>query len=237
MTPNLNCASASKAARRGWACVVLLAASSAVHADCVSGARPRTAEEQAYAGKLSAALKAAMPAAPAPLALEREPEFVLQVACKDTPVGHVVARATASYAASVLYSDRVKLTIRVNYAFPGAKDEVLGALPNKPPGFKVHNLVVDVDGYKPDQIEAIRATLDRARLQALIDAPLPDSPPAPAWTVAKPGQPATKAAAAAPPQPAAEVPAAQEAPAPEPKPAVVDQAKDAVNKLRGLFGR
>lgn len=181
-----------------------------------------------------------MPAAPPPLALEYELKFIEPTPCKGTPVGSIRAGATASYAASLLYDDRVKLTIRVNYAYPGPKDEVLGTLPKKPAGFKVHNLVVNIDGYKPEQIEAIRAALDRARLQALIDGPLPDSPPPPAWTVAKPGQPAAKEAKVAdamPPKPASDAPAAQQTQAPEPKPTAVEQAKNAVNKLRGLLGR
>ncbi len=231
-----------RAASRGWAVAVLLAAASSVQADCDDGTRKRTAEEQSYAAKLGAALKAAMPAAPAPLALEREPQVILQTICKDTPVGHVGALAKATYAASAYYSDKVDLTIRVNYAYPGAKDEVLGALPTKPAPFKVHNLVISVNGHKPELTEAIRTALDRARLQALIDAPLPDTPPAPSWTVAKPDKPADKptdkpTASANPVTPAAEASATQQARTPHPKPAVVDQAKDAVNKLRGLFGR
>jgi hypothetical protein len=246
MTHDIARVSVCRAACRVWAVAVLFAAASNVQADCVDGTRKRTAEEQSYAAKLGAALKAAMPAAPAPLALEREPQVIRGTVCEDTPVGHVSALAKATYAASALYSDKVDLTIRVNYAYPGAKDEVLGTLPKKPAPFKVHNLVISVEGHNPKFTEAIRTALDRARLQALIDAPLPDTPPAPAWTVAKPGKPADEpaqkptdqpTASSNPAKPAPAAPAAQQAQTPDPKPAVVDQAKDAVNKLRGLFGR
>jgi hypothetical protein len=216
-------------------------------ADCVDGSRPATTEEQEFGRKLSASLKAAMPAAPAPLYLESEPEVVLSGVCKDTPVGQAGALATANYTASPDYSDRVKLTIRANYAYPGKDDLVLGTLPKKPAAFKVQNLVVAVDGYKPQYIEAVKQAVDRARLQALIDQPLPATPPPAAWHVGK-ADATTGAAAPAPvaaqaadaaPAPAAAAPANTAAPQPEPDPTppdVTKKTKDAVNKLRGLLG-
>ena len=208
-------------------------------ADCVDGSRARTAEEQEFGRKLSESLKAAMPAAPAPLWLEREPEVILSSnACKDTPVGAVEAIVTASYTASLNYSDRVQLMVRANFAYPKKNDLVLGALPPKPAGFKVHNLVVSIDGYNPQYMESVRQAIDRARLQALIDQPLPSTPAAAAWRVGNAQAPATATAAA--PQPAAAQATEAASPTAEPAPAkpdVAKQTKDAVRKLRGLLGQ
>lgn len=229
------------------ALALFCASAPAAFADCVDGNRDRTAQEQAFADKLIASLKAALPAAPAPLALEREPQVVLQPPCKGTPVGVVNAMVSADYAASAYYSDRTKLTLRANFAYPGPKDVVLGAMPKKPAGFKLHNLVVSIDGYKAQYIDALGRAIDRDRLQTLIDQPLPDTPPPAAWTVATPGAAAPRAEAAAretaaPSSSATAQPAAADrrgppAPAADPAQAVADQAKEAVNKLRGLFGR
>ncbi|GAB4167812.1 MAG: hypothetical protein Fur0039_05830 [Rhodocyclaceae bacterium] len=207
-------------------------------ADCVAGGRDSTAAEKAFADKLAASLKAALPAAPAPLNMEREPRVIMQSLCADTPIGKVGALVSAEYAASPYYGDRVTVTLRANYAYPSADDLVLGTLPEKPAPFKVRNLVVHVDGHKPQYVEAVRQALDRGRLQKLIDEPLPDTPPPVAWTV---GAPAAAKAGAAPkgsapsahPSPAAE----SAPPTPHPTQAVADKAKDAVNTLRGLFGR
>jgi len=214
----------------------------ASRADCVDGTRPATTEEQEFGRKLGASLKAAMPAAPAPLSLEREPEVILSSTCKNTPVGRIGGMATANYTASTHYSDRVKLTLRANYAYPGKDDLVLGTLPKNPVPFKVQNLVVSVDGYKPQYIASVKQAVDRTRLQAMIDQPLPATPAPAAWHVGNAGAPsaAPTAAAAVQAQAADPAPAATPAPQPEPAPAESDVAKktkDAVNKLRGLLGR
>jgi hypothetical protein len=202
------------------------AAAPAARADCIDGAREPTPAEKAFTVKLTASLKAAMPAAPAPLHLEREPQVVAQGVCKDTPVGSAGAMAIADYAASTYYADRVKVTLRANFAYPGANDLVLGSLPKKPAPYEVHNLVVTVDGHKAPYVDALRQAIDRSRLQALLDRPLPDTPAPAAWSV---GGPAAATTAATP---------AERAPtAPDPAHAVADKAKDAVNRLRGLFGR
>ena len=207
--------------------------------DCVDGTRPRTTEEQEFGRKLSESLKAAMPAAPAPLWLEREPEVILGGSvCKDTPVGAIEAIATASYTASLSYSDRVQLTIRANFKYPKKDDLVLGTLPTKPVGFKVHNLVLTVDGYNAQYIESVRQAIDRARLQALIDHPLPAAPAPAAWRVGN--AQATAAASATVPTPAEGSTASTTPPTAEPAPAqpdVAKQTKDAVRKLRGLLGQ
>jgi hypothetical protein len=225
----------------------LLAAGTPSLADCVDGQRAATAEEQAFADKLKAALKSALPAAPAPLYLEYEPvAYAGTGLCKGTPIGQVKGMVTASYTASGNYTDRVELKLRTNYAYYGDKDEVIGTLPKNPAAFKVHNLVIKVDGHKPEYVAAVKQALDREQLKALIEKPLPDTPPPVAWTVGKPAAP--KAPAAAEPSPKDSA-AARNAPpaaagksepapaAPDPARAVTETAKDAVNKLRGLFGR
>jgi hypothetical protein len=130
----------------------LLAAGTPSLADCVDGQRAATAEEQAFADKLKAALKSALPAAPAPLYLEYEPvAYAGTGLCKGTPIGQVKGMVTASYTASGNYTDRVELKLRTNYAYYGDKDEVIGTLPKNPAAFKVHNLVIKVDGHKPER--------------------------------------------------------------------------------------
>jgi len=223
--------------------LTLIALAPAAMADCVDGSRDRTPQEQAFAAKLTASLKAALPAAPAPLLLEREPQVIVQSVCKDTPVGKVSALVSGDYAASLHYSDRVKVTLRTNYAYPDANDLVLGTLPKKPAPFKVQNLVVKVDGHNANYVGALKQAIDRDRLQALIDQPLPDVPPAATWTVGRPGSAAAQASASAPGGASAGTTPVQPAPANKPEQApdsagaVADKAKDAVNKLRGLLGR
>ena len=208
-------------------------------ADCVDGSRSRTTEELEFGHKLSASLKAAMPAAPAPLWLEREPEVILgSSVCKDTPVGAIEAIVTASYTASLNYSDRVQLVVRANFNYPKKDDLVLGTLPTKPVGFKVQNLVLTVDGYNKQYIESVKQAIDRTRLQAMIDQPLPATPAPAAWRVGNAQAPA--GASAAVPTPTESSAAGTPSPTPEPAPAQTDvarQTKDAVKKLRGLLGQ
>ncbi|MCI1193371.1 hypothetical protein MOJ79_16155 [Calidifontimicrobium sp. SYSU G02091] len=128
----------------------------------------------------------------------------------------------------------------------------LGALP--PPSgfrFKVHGLQAIVAGPRgaDAQRNALLAAFDRARLQTLIDQPLPQEPPPAAWHV---GPAPVAAAPAAAPTPAAAPPSAGVSTAgasptsapPAPAPAAPDaaqmaaeKAKEAVGKLRSLFGR
>jgi hypothetical protein len=162
-------------------------------ADCVDGQRDPTPAEKTYADKLKASLSAALPAAPAPLYMEREPSASAGIVCgKDAPVGRVKGSVQASYTASLSYSDRVTVELRANYAYPAANDLVLGTLPKNPAAFKVHNLVIKVDGHNPQFVEAIKQAIDRDRLQALIDQPLPDTPPPVAWKVGAPSAGAVK---------------------------------------------
>jgi len=228
-----------------WIVVALALTPASVWADCVGGTRPITTEERDFNRRLNESLRAALPAAPAPLYLESEPQVTVPAfACKDAPVGATDAIVMANYTASLNYSDRVGLKIRANYAFPTKDDLVLGTLPTKPAGFKVYNLVVSVDGYNAQYMEAVKQAVDRARLQAMIDQPLPATPPPVAWHVGKAGAtasaPATAPASDAATASSAGSPASTTSPKTETEPAqpdVAQQTKDTVNKLRGLFGR
>lgn len=137
------------------------------------------------------------------------------------------------------------------------------ASPGKSAGLKVHNLGFAVNGTEGPLRQALAAAIDRPHLQALVGKPLPSEAqseafaatvtpvvvpdlPAAAPTTAAPAiEPAgAKAATPASPQTsAAERPGTAAAPATAPKPAdtpaaePVKKAADAVNKLRGLFGR
>lgn len=224
-----------------WVAVAVVLIPASVWADCVGGTRPATAEEREFARKLSESLKAALPAAPAPLYLEREPEVILGRTCQDTPVGGLDGLVMASYTASLNYSDRVGLTIRANYEFPSQNDIVLGAMPKKPAGFKVYNLVMTIDGYNAQYIESVKQAVDRGRLQAMIDQPLPATPAPAAWHVGN--AQATASASAAAPASGTTTPSSPSSPAsttsPKPDPAQPDAAKktkDAVNKLRSVLG-
>lgn len=128
-------------------------------------------------------------------------------------------------------------------------DIKLGTLPSPQggKGFKVYGVQAVVGGPATnlEQRQALIAGFDRTRLQALLDGPPPEMPAPAAWSVGGPpkveGAAATAPAAPAAPGPAATAqpatPAAQPAPASGAQPDATQQAKDAVNKLRGLFGR
>lgn len=230
-----------------FACLVVALALVPVslRADCVDGTRSATPEEQEFRHRLGESLKASLPAAPAPLYLEHEPEVILQTMCQDSPASELGGLVTANYTASPHYSDRVKLTIRANYAFPAKGDLVLGALPTKSAGFKVYNLVVSVDGYNAAYMESIKQAVDRARLQAMIDQPLPATPAPAAWHVGNSQAPAAASATGPVSDTTTTATSAQGSPAattptkPESDPAQSDstqKAKNAVNKLRGLLG-
>jgi hypothetical protein len=122
----------------------------------------------------------------------------------------------------------------------------LGAVP--PPAgfrFKVHGLQAIVGGPRGTgaQRDALLAAFDRARLQSLIEQPLPQEPPPAAWRVGPaPVAAAPSSTPAAKREPDA-APAAAPAPAPTPAPtpdaaqSAADKAKEAVGKLRSLLGR
>lgn len=118
------------------------------------------------------------------------------------------------------------------------EDELkLGAVP--PPrgkGFKVHGLQAIVAGPESngDQRRALIAAFDRERLRAIIERPLPESAPEPAWSVGRP-QPEGPAVSGGASPPANAPPAAGGEPSAAKAPDALEQAKDALKKLPGLF--
>ena len=137
------------------------------------------------------------------------------------------------------------------------------ASPAKSAGLKVHNVGFSVGGSDGPLRQALAAAVDRTRLQALVGRPLPNEAQSEAYAamatpVVVPGLPGAVSTTAAPTvEPtsakaatpasaqttAAERPGTAAAPAATPKPAAtpaaepVKKAADAVNTLRGLFGR
>jgi hypothetical protein len=340
-------------ATRQWrhgAAMAMLAFAQAAQADCQT--RPATAAEKQFGDRLSAALLAAMPAAPVNMWLPAAPRVAMGTLCMDTPVGDLQAKVNARYhyrmspidaegltrerrdleaqmsAMKVLppelkreydaidaqaqqafreareaekssnnalarqkYNESSALgaqrdavrkrhldTIKPQFDAVEAKwrglpaelgefdvvlkangydskpaanelDLVLGRLPSPQggKGFNVYGLQAVVSGpaNNAEQRRALISGFDRARLQALLDGPPPESPAPAAWSVGGPpkveGAIATAPAAPAAPGPAATTqpatPAAQPAPASGAQPDATQQAKDAVNKVRGLFGR
>ena len=336
--------------RRLVAALAMLELAPAAQADCAS--REATQAEKQFSERLSAALLAAMPAAPANMWLPAAPRVAMGTLCRDTPVGDLQAKVNARYhyrmspieaerltrerrdleaqmtALKVLPPDlkreydaidaqaqqvfrearnaekegnKSQATQKYNEstALGTQRDAVRkrhldaikpqfdaveakwGALPaelgefdvvlkangydTKPAaneldlmqgklpspqggkGFKVYGLQAVVSGptNNSEQRRALIAGFDRARLQALIDSPPPETPAPAAWRVGGPPQvasaPAAALAASAPAVPAVTAqpaaPATAPPPATSPQPDVTQQAKDTVNKLRGLLGR
>jgi len=103
--------------------VALALVPAAVWSDCVDGTRSASSEERTFARQLSESLKAALPQRRHPVSGTRT-----RIDHGHRMQGHAGERGwrlvMANYTASPNYSDRVKLTIRANYAFPGADDLV-----------------------------------------------------------------------------------------------------------------
>lgn len=129
------------------------------------------------------------------------------------------------------------------------------ASPQRSAGLKVHNVVWSVGGPPGPLRDAVAEAVDRTRLQALVDKPLPSEsesqalakvaplPKAMLSTAAAAGPPAVpveRPSAPAPASPTAQTAAVPPAPpvasAPTPE-NNVKKAAEAVNKLRGLFGK
>lgn len=334
------------------AALAILAFAPAAQADCQT--RAATAAEKQFGDRLSAALLAAMPAAPANMWLPAAPRVAVGTLCNDTPVGDLQATVNATYHFRMAPADEDRITrerrdlvaqmtaiktlppdLKREYdavdaqaqqvfreareaekagnkalatqkynestALGAQRDAVrqrhldavkpqfdavearwrvlpsvlgefdvvlkangydkkpyaheldirLGTLPSPQggKGFKVHGLQAVVGGpaNNLEQRQALIAGFDRARLQALLDGPPPETPAPAAWSVGGPPKAASAAATApaapgpaatAPPSPPTAQPApAQPATTPGTQPDVTQQAKDAVNKLRGLLGR
>lgn len=350
MTRNVACKTDLSYPRwRLGAAMAILAIAPVVHADCTS--RDATPAEKQFGERLSAALLALMPAAPANMWLPAAPRAVMGTLCKDTPVGDLQATVNARYHYRMSPAEADRLTrerrdleaqmsalktlppelkreydaidAQAQQAFREARDAEkannkslatqkynesstlgtqrdavrkrhldvikpqfdaiegkwralpaelgefdvvlkangydskpraheldikLGTLPSPQggKGYKIHGLQAVVSGplNNVEQRQALIAGFDRARMQALIDGPPPETAAPVAWSVGGPpnaGNATAAAPAAAPPTaPAATsqpVAPAATPPAPGSQPDVTQQAKDTVNKLRGLLGR
>ena len=161
-----------------------------------------------------------------------------------------------------LADQRVEIVIAMNLQrLPTATDRsVVGsqgaASPGKSAGLRVNNVAWSVGGTDGSLRQALAGAIDRARLQALVGKPLPgaaeseafaaravpvsvaDLPAAVPGTAAAPAAQAEVTAAAAPAAPAA--PQSPNALPASPVNSSADTARkavDAVNQLRGMFGR
>ena len=164
-----------------------------------------------------------------------------------------------------LAEQRVEIVIAMNLQrLPTANDRsVVGshgaASPGKSAGLRVSNVVWSVGGKDGSLRQALAGAIDSARLQALVGKPLPsaaeseafaaravpvsvaDLPSAAPGAAAAPAAPGAAVAPAAPAEVAAA--AVPQSPGAAPAPAVsgpldtARKAADAVNQLRGLFGR
>jgi hypothetical protein len=90
------------------AALAILAFAPAAQADCQT--RAATAAEKQFGDRLSAALLAAMPAAPANMWLPAAPRVAMGTLCKDTPVGDLQATVNARYHYRVSPAEAERLT-------------------------------------------------------------------------------------------------------------------------------
>lgn len=90
------------------AALAMLMLAPAAQADCTS--REATRAEKHFSERLSAALLAAMPAAPANMWLPAAPRVAMGTLCKDTPVGDLQARVNARYHYRMSQAEAERLT-------------------------------------------------------------------------------------------------------------------------------
>jgi hypothetical protein len=219
----------------GWPALVL--------ADCVD-TRKATAAEVEFHGRAMAALVAALPPVPVGGKLQNQDSVTtLGQQCKGV-TGDFNLEATRFYELNFRKSIvSVAINARQLRADAAGLSESYGsASPNRSAALKVNNVVWTVSGSDSPLRQALVDAMDRTRLQGLVGKPLPSV--AESQALASQAVPATVAGSAvgAPasnvstvqtaPQPAA-APLAAPTAAPEP----LKEAVDAVNKLRGLFGR
>ncbi|GMV03025.1 MAG: hypothetical protein KJZ98_08220 [Burkholderiaceae bacterium] len=330
---------------RSLVVAALCAAAAHAHADCLL--RDLSAAEKQFVDRLSAALVAAMPAAPADMGLPAAPRAAVGSACKETPAGELEVNASATYRfrmqrtqadqvaaqgrdlqgridalkalppeakgefdalearrqavfrdarradkegnkplASQKYKEAMaieaqrdavrkrhldgvraqtdpleaqlrglprssgefEVVLQANRFAAQPRDHELdlklGTFAPHGKPFAVRSLQALVAGPQPNgaQRAALIAAFDQARLQALLDQPLPDAPAPAAWRIGGP-QELADTPNGAQPQPAVQANANAPAPAAQPSAAAPaadtaqQAAKDTVNKLRGLFGR
>ena len=225
--------------------VLALAWPLAVSADCVD-TRKASAAEAEFHSRAIAALVAALPPVPVGGMLQNKDSVpTLGQQCQGS-TGDFALEATRFYEHN--YRKSI-VSVSMNVPRLPAPDPLLAAYgaasPKRSAALQVNNVVWRVSGSDSPLRQALVDSIDRTRLQAMVGKPLPSV--AESQALAAQAVPAVVAGPvpAAPPAPAASAPAAHPTtqpatPAPAaPKPAAepVKDAVDAVNKLRGLFGR
>lgn len=248
LTLNVN-AKPSSSGRRRWAAgvaAVALCWPAIALADCVDTRKP-TAGEMEFHSRAMAALVAALPAVPVGGKLQNKDSVTtLGQQCKGT-TGDFNLQATRFYE----LNDRKAIVSVIMNArqlpvdATGLSAAYGAASPSRSAALKVNNLVWTVSGSDSPLRQALVDAMDRPRLQALVGQPLPSlaqsqalaSQAVPA-SAAGPAVPATNASTAQTAPPSASVtPSAPAAPGQALTPEPLREAADAVNKLRGLFGR
>jgi hypothetical protein len=218
-------------------------------ADCVDTRKP-TAGEADFHSRAIAALVAALPPVPAGGKLQNKDSVpTIGQQCKGT-TGDFNLQASRFYELNYRKSI-VSVAINVTQLPTAtALSAAYGAgSPKRSAGLKVNNVVWTVSGSDSPLRQTLVDSIDRTRLQAMVGQPLPSvaesqalaaqavpasvAGAAPAAAAATPNSPATQSAReTGAPNPSAPAPSDQ-AGASEP----IKGAVDAVNKLRGLFGR
>jgi len=241
--------------RRRWAAgiaVLALGWPFLASADCVD-TRKATAAEVDFHSRAAAALMAALPPVPVGGKLQQSDTVpTLGVQCKGV-TGDFRLEATRWYE---LNWRKSIVTVAINVTRLPATDNILSAAygsasPNGNAALKVNNVVWSVTGSDSPLRQALVDSIDRTRLQSWLGKPLPSV--AESKALAAQAVPATVAgaAAAAPAGPTLPGPTSQAAAQPvtrtspsapaaagqaaDPEP--VKDAVDAINKVRGLFGR
>jgi hypothetical protein len=230
--------------------VLALASPLLAWADCTDTRKP-TAAEIEFFNRGTAALVAALPPVPVNGKLARKDSLPHGLGSNQCvgQTGDFSLEVRRDYEHN---SRGAEVTIVMNMAqwqVTGANPSATyGTLnPGRSAGLKVNNLMWIVRGSDSPLRKALAEAMDRERLQALVGKPLPSvaesqalaaqavpatiaaAPAAAPAAAAGPAAPATQSAT----QPVAARPAAGQPPASEP----MRDAVDAVNTLRGLFGR
>jgi hypothetical protein len=223
----------------GWPALAL--------ADCVD-TRKATAGEIEFHRRALATLLAALPPAPVGGSLQYK-DSVPTLGQQCGPVGDFTVQASRAYQHN--YRKAI-VSMAINaQRLPAATNlsESYGApSPGRSAGLKVNNVTWTVDGSDSPLRKTLSEAIDRERLRGLVGKPLPSvaesealaaqavpatvSGAAPAPAPVPGAAPATQASTQPPGAQPSMQPAAQTA-GPEP----IKDAADAVNKLRGLFGR
>jgi len=231
--------------------VLALSGSLPALADCVDTRKP-TAGETEFHERALAALVAALPPTPVGATLQRKDNLpTLGQQCPGT-TGDFTLEANRYYELNSRKSivtmamnvTRLPVTAHGPFAAYGA------ASPRRSAGLKVTNVVWKVEGSDSPLRAMLAGAIDRARLEAMVGAPLPTVAESRARAAQAVPASVAQSSGAAPAAPASGAPASQstgQAPAANPSaPASAGQAGtsdqvkdtvDTVNKLRGLFGR